>query len=319
LAELANGEAGLKQPPTDLAKKENKMSLPYQPPKEKTLGELPGLQSPRVIGQLLLEGGKLDAAGTERVLQLQQKEKLRFGDAAIKLGLISEADLHHVLARQFDYAYLAPDDGHFSPDLVAAYQPFSLQVERLRDLRSQLMLRWFSIGHKALAITGIHSGDGASYSAANLAVVFSQLGERTLLIDADLRHPRQQVLFNLGQRPGLSDMLAGRAGLSAVTRIPNLLNLSVLTAGTIPPNPAELLSRAETPIKLGDFAELYDVILIDTAPAESSADAIMVAARTQGALMVLRQDRTQLATAAAFKAHLNSAGASLVGSVLNQY
>ena len=296
------------------------MNLHYAPPdNKKVLGELARLQSQRVVGQLLMEAGKLSPDGAQRVLDLQQKAKLRFGEAAIKLGLISEADLHHALANQFDYAYLAPGDGHFSPDLVAAYQPFSLQVERLRALRGQLMLRWFSTGRKALAIVGIHPGDGASYLAANLAVVFSQLGERTLLIDADLRHPRQHILFNLGHRPGLSDMLAGRAHRSAVTRIPNLLNLSVLTAGTVPPNPAELLSRAETPIKLADFSEDYDVILIDTSAAESAADAIMVAARTQGALLVLRQDRTQLATAAAFKAHLNSAGASLVGSVLNQY
>ena len=233
------------------------MNLPYHPlghsPGENVIGELSHLQSERVVGQLLLDAGKLNPAGAERVLQLQQKEKLRFGEAALKLGLINEADLHHALAKQFDYAYLTPGDGHFSPDLVAAYQPFSLQVERLRALRGQLMLRWFSTGHKALAITGIHPGDGASYLTANLAVVFSQLGERTLLIDADLRHPRQHVLFNLGHRPGFSDMLAGRAGLSAVTRIPNLLNLSVLTAGTVPPNPAELLSRAQTPIKLADF------------------------------------------------------------------
>lgn len=293
------------------------MNLPFV--REPVLSELNQLQNQRRVGQLLVDSGRLSAKDAERIVDYQQQQNLRFGDAALKLKLINESDLHHALAHQFDYAYLTPGDGHFSPDLVAAYQPFSLQVERLRALRGQLMLRWFSNGHKALAITGIHPGDGASYLTANLAIVFSQLGERTLLIDADLRHPRQHVLFNLGHRAGLSDMLVGRANLSAVTRIPNLLNLSVLTAGTVPPNPAELLSRAETPHKLGDFAEQYDVILIDTSAAESSADAIMVAARTQGTLLVLRQDRSQLATAASFKAHLNSAGASLVGTVLNEY
>lgn len=293
------------------------MNLPFV--REPVLSELNQLQKQRRVGQLLVDSGKLSAKDAERIVDYQQQQNLRFGDAALKLKLINESDLHHALAHQFDYAYLTPGDGHFSPDLVAAYQPFSLQVERLRALRGQLMLRWFSNGHKALAITGIHPGDGASYLTANLAIVFSQLGERTLLIDADLRHPRQHVLFNLGHRAGLSDMLVGRANLSAVTRIPNLLNLSVLTAGTVPPNPAELLSRAETPHQLGDFAEQYDVILIDTSAAESSADAIMVAARTQGTLLVLRQDRSQLATAASFKAHLNSAGANLVGTVLNEY
>lgn len=293
------------------------MNLPFV--SEPVLRELNHRKNQRSVGQLLVDSSKLSAKDVERVVAYQHQQNIRFGDAALKLKLINESDLHHALANQFDYAYLTPGDGHFSPDLVAAYQPFSLQVERLRALRGQLMLRWFSNGHKALAITGIHPGDGASYLAANLAIVFSQLGERTLLIDADLRHPRQHVLFNLGHRAGLSDMLVGRANASTVTRLPNLLNLSVLTAGTVPPNPAELLSRADTPHKLSDFSEQYDVILIDTSAAEASADAIMVAARTQGSLLVVRQDRSQLATAASFKAHLNSAGASLVGTVLNEY
>ena len=293
------------------------MNLPFVG--EPVVRELNHRKNQRSVGQLLVDSGKLSAKDVERVVAYQHQQSIRFGDAALKLKLIKESDLHHALANQFDYAYLTPGDGHFSPDLVAAYQPFSLQVERLRALRGQLMLRWFSNGHKALAITGIHPGDGASYLTANLAIVFSQLGERTLLIDADLRHPRQHMLFNLGHRAGLSDMLVGRANASAVTRLPNLLNLSVLTAGTVPPNPAELLSRADTPHKLSDFSEQYDVILIDTSAAEASSDAIMVAARTQGSLLVLRQDRSQLATAASFKAHLNSAGASLVGTVLNEY
>ncbi|BBP03609.1 hypothetical protein TPL01_11480 [Sulfuriferula plumbiphila] len=271
------------------------------------------------MGGLLLDAGKLTAAGAERALQLQKAENLRFGEAAIQLGLITEADLCQALSQQFSYPYLSPGEGHFSPELVAAYQPFGPQVESLRALRSQLMLRWFTAGHKALAIASINPGDGASYLAANLAVVFSQLGERTLLIDADLRRPRQHVLFNLGNRPGLSDMLAGRAGMSAVTRIPAFLNLSVLTAGAVPPNPSELLSRAASPIKLEDFAQHHDVILLDTSAARTSADAEMVAVRSGGALLVLRQDHTQLAAAAAFQANLSSAGATLIGTVLNQF
>lgn len=295
------------------------MNMPYQSDAAKPIDELFPANGEQNLGGLLLDAGKLTAAGAERVLQLQKAENLRFGDAAIKLGLITEADLCQALSHQFSYPYLSPGEGHFSPELVAAYQPFGPQVERLRALRSQLMLRWFAGGHKALAIASINPGDGASYLAANLAVVFSQLGERTLLIDADLRRPRQHVLFNLGNRPGLSDMLAGRASMSAVTRIPAFLNLSVLTAGAVPPNPSELLSRAASPIKLEDFAQHYDVILMDTPPARASADAVMVAARTGGALLVLRQDHTQMAAAAAFQANLSGAGAALVGTVLNQF
>lgn len=293
--------------------------MPYYPKAAKLIGGLSQVNEEHNVGGLLLDAGKLTVADAERVMLLQKAEKLRFGEAAIKLGLITEADLQRALSYQFAYPYLSPGEGHFSPELIAAYQPFGGQVEQLRALRSQLMLRWFSAGHKTLTIAGIDAGDGVSYLAANLAVVFSQLGERTLLIDADLRRPRQHVLFNLGNRPGLSDMLVGRANMSAVTRIPAFFNLSVLTAGAVPPNPAELLSRAATPIKLEDLAAHYDVILIDTSAAHGSADAVMVAARTGAALLVLRQDHTQLAAAAAFQANLASAGAVLIGTVLNQF
>ncbi|MHB1053029.1 MAG: chain length determinant protein tyrosine kinase EpsG [Thiobacillus sp.] len=271
------------------------------------------------VGRLLLDADKLSSADAERVVRLQKEEKLRFGEAAIKLGLITEADLQQVLSQQFAYPYLSPGEGRFSPDLIAAYEPFGEQAEQLRALRSQLMLRWFSNRNKTLTIAGINAGDGASYLAANLAVAFSQLGERTLLIDADLRRPRQHVLFNLGNRPGLSELLAGRVNMSAVSCIPAFPNLSVLTAGAVPPNPAELLSRAATPVKLEDLAGHYDVILIDTSAAHDSADAEMVAARTGAALLVLRQDHTQLAAAAEFQASLASAGAVLIGTVLNRF
>lgn len=293
--------------------------MAYYPNAAKFIGGLSAVNEEPNVGRLLLDAGKLTAADAERVLHVQKTENLRFGEAALKLGVITETDLQQALSQQFAYPYLSSGEGNFSPELIAAYQPFGSQVEKLRALRSQLMLRWFSNGHKTLTIAGINAGDGASYLAANLAVVFSQLGERTLLIDADLRRPRQHVLFNLGNRPGLSDLLVGRANISAVARIPAFLNLSVLTAGAVPPNPAELLSRAATPIQLEDMSQYYDVILIDTSAADASSDAAMVAARTGAALLVLRQDHTQLAAAAAFQANLASAGAVLIGTVLNQF
>ncbi len=295
------------------------MNMPHHGVAEKIIARAPEVKVEQTLGKLLLDAGKLAPQDAERVLRLQKEENLRFGEAAIKLGLITEGDLSQALARQFEYPYLSSGEGGFSPDLVAAYQPFGPQVEQLRALRSQLMLRWFAAGHKTLAIVGVNAGEGASYLAANLAVVFSQLGERTLLIDADLRSPRQHSIFNLGNRQGLSDMLVGRASHAAVVRIPAFVDLSVLTAGTVPPNPAELLSRATLQILLEDFAGRYDVILIDTPPAGMNADALTVAARAAGAMLVLRQNHTRLTAAAAHRAQMSGAGAELVGTVLNQF
>ena len=104
------------------------------------------------IGHILLDMGKITPVEAERVLRLQKETGLRFGDAALKLGLITEADIQLVLAQQFDYPYLLPGQGNHPPELVVAYQPFGAQVEVFRAVRSQLMLRWFTSGHKALAV-----------------------------------------------------------------------------------------------------------------------------------------------------------------------
>lgn len=271
------------------------------------------------VGRLLRDAGKLTAADVERVVQLQAVEALRFGEAAIKLGLIGETDLQHALSRQFAYSHVLSGEGHFGSELVAAHDPFGARAEQFRSLRSQLVLRWFSKGHKMLAIAGVHPGDGVSYVAANLAVMFSQLGERTLLIDANLREPRQHESFGLGSPRGLSELLAGRTGMSAITHVPAFPKLSVLAAGAVPPNPAELLSGTATPARLKGLAEHYDVVLIDTPPAQGSADAEVMAAGAGAALLVVRQDRTRLAAAAAFQARLAGVGAALIGTALNRF
>jgi hypothetical protein len=103
---------------------------------------------------------------------------LRFGEAAIKLGLITEADLQQALSHQFAYPHLSPGEGHFSPDLIAAYEPFGEQAEQLRALRSQLMMRWFANGHKTLTIAASMRAM-ARLSGPQSGDVF-QLGERTV-------------------------------------------------------------------------------------------------------------------------------------------
>lgn len=271
------------------------------------------------IGSLLLDMGKITAEDAERVLRLQKDEGLRFGDAAQKLGLITEADIRQVLSRQFDYPYLHEGQGDFDPELVAAYQPFSPQVEALRALRSQLLLRWFSEGCKSLALVSANAGEGCSHLAANLAVVFSQLGEHTLLVDANLREPRQHKIFNMSEARGLSDILAGRASMEAITRIESLVDLSVLGAGTIPPNPQELLGRSTFTDFMNHAIAHYDVIIVDTPPAAQSSDALATAARCGGALLVSRLNHTRLSELAGVRDHITGSGARIVGAVVNDF
>ncbi|HWU82033.1 MAG TPA: chain length determinant protein tyrosine kinase EpsG [Methylophilaceae bacterium] len=269
------------------------------------------------LGQLLLKMGKLTEDEIERVLALQQQTGLRFGAAAKKLGLVSETDVQHALAVQFDYHYLHKSQEFFSKRLIAAYDPFSPQVEALRALRSQLLLRWFDDAEKVLAVVAANPGEGCSNLAANLAVVFSQLGERTLLIDANLREPDQRSIFNLYESRGLSDILAGRADLGVIHKIDSLSGLSVLGAGTVPPNPQELLSRKVFGEVLRRCREQYDVILVDTYPASMTSDAQTVAARCGGALLVSRLNQTRMAQLANVRDQLLMSEVEIVAAIVN--
>lgn len=269
------------------------------------------------IGHMLLDMGKITPIEAERVLRLQKESGMRFGDAALKLGLITEIDIQLVLAQQFDYPYLLPGQGNHPPGLVVAYQPFGAQVEVFRAVRSQLMLRWFTSGHKALAIVSYNPDDGVSLFTANLAVVFSQLGERTLLIDANLRYPQQHEIFNLKNKQGLSDVLADRANISEViARIDSFIDLSVIPAGTLPPNPLEILNRSTFDKLNEQLANQFDVILYDTLAFSNGADALAIAARTDGVLIVAQRNRNRLNDINVMNEQLKGSGAEVIGSIL---
>lgn len=270
------------------------------------------------IGGLLLNAGKITPVDAERILRVQKEKGLRFGDAAKSLNLISEEDIQQALSQQFDFSFLVNAKDGYSNELIAAYQPFGGQAEALRVIRSQLMLRWFNADRKTLAITSPGNGEGRSYFAANLAIVFSQLGERTLLIDADLRLPRQHQLFKIEEKRGLSDILAGRADFSVITKLPAFLNLSILTAGTIPPNPSELISRG-LGASLEQLALEYDVILLDTPASLQNSEVQLLAARAKGALLLARLHQTRLANMEAIKKLFESSGVACVGSVINDF
>lgn len=278
-------------------------------------------QDDRSIGAILIDSGRLTPEDAERILRAQKEGGLRFGEAAIRLGLLSDQDIQFALARQFDYPYLIPGESNVSVELVAAYQPFSKQVEALRALRSQLMLRWFNgePDRKSLVIVSPGRKEGRSYIAANLGVVFSQLGERTLLIDADLRNPRQHALFGLPNRNGLSQILTGRADISAIERIPAFMDFSVLTAGSAPPNPQELLSRPSFASLLEELGHRYDVIIIDSPAYEDGADAQAIAVRARGALVIARNDRSYVGDLRELCENLRQATAAIVGVVMNAF
>lgn len=271
------------------------------------------------IGQILHDTGKLAAADIQQVLLEQRKRKIRFGEAARLLRLATESDIEQALSRQFGYPCLPPEQSDLSPELVAAYAPHGKQAIALRALRSQLMLHWFGKGRKALAIVSAGREEGSSLLAANLAIVCSQLGKKTLLVDTNLREPCQHGLFKLQGYHGLADILADRTDLGAIANITAFPDLSVLQAGTRAPNPQELLGS-------GSYSELvcilesqFEIVLYDLPAFSMGADALTIAARGGGTLLVARKNATSLPALSAAVRELSQAGVEVAGSVMMNF
>lgn len=268
------------------------------------------------IGKLLQDAGKLKPQDLERVLKLQQSDNLRFGEAAQKLGLVTEDDIREALSQQFEYPYIPSDGAGLHPELVAATAPYGKEAEALRSLRAELLLRWFKEGRKTLAIGSVRENEGASMLAANLAILFAQMGRRVVLVDADMRTPRQQKLFSLDNGMGLSDILAERVPSVQVRGVKPFQTLNILPAGSPPPNPAELLARPSFGALLAGLEANYDIVLIDTAPARHSSDFQLVAARVGGMLLATRRHVSRLSPLADMKDKITLTGAQIVGAVV---
>lgn len=273
------------------------------------------------IGSLLVKEGVLTAAEAERVAEQQQRLGLRFGETAVRLNLVTENEVHRALSQQFDHHLLDPASKGLSEEIHAAHNPEGQKTETLRALRSQLMIRWLAspTQRRTLAVVSARRGEGRSHLVANLGVVFAQLGCRTLIIDADLRSPRQHRLFNLPDRSGLSSILAGRSDRRNAAMPAGIAGLQVLPAGAVPPNPQELLSRPQFAALLDEARAHYDVILVDTPAAHAYADAQGVAYQCGHALMVVRRDETRVEEATDALRSLVDSGILVVGSVMTAF
>lgn len=267
------------------------------------------------IGKTLLETGAINSAQAEKILQLQKELGLKFGEAGIKLGFFNEQDVQQALSRQFSYPYLDSATSKLSSKLIAAFSPFDSQVEKIRSLRSQVILRGIEQGNKGIVF--VKNESIGSELIANLAIVFSQMGERTLLIDADLRAPKQHALFAIENRNGLCDVLAGRVSFDQVVQcIGGLLDLSVLTAGSQAPNPQELLSKDSMATLVEHVKENFDVILVDSSSASLSSDFQMLIHRLKGVVIFAERNVSNLKQLQTLKENCLVAGGHILGCVL---
>ncbi|MDB9320259.1 GumC family protein [Nodularia spumigena] len=177
----------------------------------------------------------------------------------------------------------------------------------------------FTISDKELKVIVVSSclpGEGKSFVAANLAVATAQMGRRVLLIDADMRRPRQQELWQVRNLMGLSNILAGQTDLTQISQ-EALVNLDLLTAGTIPPNPAALLDSQRMHELVQQASQDYDCVIIDTPPLTFIADASIIGKMADGILLVARPGILNSDAIRTTKALLENSRLSVLGMVLN--
>jgi protein-tyrosine kinase len=277
------------------------------------------LKRDRLIGQILAQSKGLEPASIDRVLRHQRQRGGRFGEIAVALGLVSEDDVFEALAQQFGYPYLREAPA-LDSELVCACDPLGDDAQGFRELRTELLTGVLDgKTPRALAVVSPARGDGRSYVAANLAIAFAQLGGRTLLIDADLRTPRQHELFRVHDMVGLSHVLSGRLAPEFAMQPSPVPGLVLLGAGATPPNPAELLHRAAFQALVDESLAKFDHVVIDTSASSQGSEPRIAAAGAGAALVVARPQAARMDALQHLVDSLGKGPTAMAGVVLNEH
>ncbi len=201
--------------------------------------------------------------------------------------------------------------------LISDSMPFAV-IESYKSTRTNLMFALSDKDKKWVAVTSALPGEGKTITCANLAITFAQTGAKTLIIDADLRKPRLSRTFNVPSHPGLSDAICGFCELDAIVHKTQIENFYVIPAGTIPPNPAELLASDDMKKLLEKLHEEgFEYIFFDTPPINIVTDAAAITQLTAGTLVVVRSNVTTKESLQSAVSALEQAGVKILGFILN--
>jgi protein-tyrosine kinase len=293
------------------------------------------------LSDALIAHCNLSANDIDRISEAMRARRQGFCDAALQLNLATHEDIEEVStwvrehsrgsttgvietavrnAQGATHALTVRQGmGRLSSVLLHASDADSTRSEKIRALRTDLMLLNESAQRgNVVALVGPGRGEGRSQLCAELAIAFAQLGRRTLLVDADLRHPRQHVLFSTDNQWGLAQTLAlGESPyMYAVEGMPEL---AVLTCGTIPPNPLELVSHRRFERLITDLRRQYDFIVIDTPAVSLYADALQIATVAQRVLIVGRTGTTSFRSMKELLRRLAVTGSKILGAVTSKF
>jgi protein-tyrosine kinase len=276
-----------------------------------------------------------------KILERMRESSLNFCDAALQLQLVTEEDIKEISgklrsrqpggrqggvieaairrASERRDVTVRQGEARLSTQLRHVLDADDPRSEKIRALRTELMLLGDSTQRgNVLALVGPDRRDGRSQLCAELAVSFAQLGRRTLLLDADLRHPHQHVLFNTDSQWGLSQNLAHGEPLFLHT-VEHIPALSLLTCGTLLPNPLELVSHRRFRSLITEMRRQYEFVVIDTPAVSPYADALQIANVTQHVLVVSRANTTSFAGMKDMLRRLAVTNTKILGAVINRF
>jgi capsular exopolysaccharide synthesis family protein len=254
---------------------------------------------------------------------------------SVNLGVVPSFDLEGVLKSTPNSRVVDPEDtlnnplqsSELSPALaskegllpvVFLQDPRSLAAEAYRTIRTGILLSQAGEPPRSILITSGQPSEGKTTSCINLAVSLASNGSRVILIDADLRRPSLHKGLGLTEQiPGLTEVITGQSSLEAVIRTDVMKRLSVITAGSIPPNPAELLGSIEMQNLLHKLGDMYDFVLIDSPPVLAVTDSVILSRYVDGVVLIVRAASTPRRVVKDAKNRLTHVGARVLGLVLN--
>jgi receptor protein-tyrosine kinase len=204
------------------------------------------------------------------------------------------------------------------PRLLIAHDPFDPHCEKIRALRTELLLRRETVDEADIVVVlSPCAGDGRSQLAAELAIAFAQLDRPTLLVDADLRNPSQHMLFNASNQIGLAQAIAHAN--PQFRSVEGVKQLSLLTAGPTPDNPLELLLDGRFTAMMDEWRNMFDFVVVDTAPVTHYSDGLAVANLVKRVLAVSRAKHTPYKDSCEMLRRLQATRSQIVGAVINHF
>jgi succinoglycan biosynthesis transport protein ExoP len=214
-------------------------------------------------------------------------------------------------------AHRAATAGNGGDDLPVLHEPWSRVAEAFRSMRTALLFSASGTPPKVIVVTSARTGEGKTIASLNLASTLAELGARTLLVDADLRHPRCHTAFGVANDRGLSTCLAGRPEVEDLIRPLEVPGLFFLPAGPPPRNPAEVVGSFRMRMMLEALKKRFDFVIIDTPPVLPVTDAAILAREADGVVLVVKGNDTPREVVRRARDRLVQAGASFLGVMMN--